>query len=72
LLRADRSFADLAGQPDMGAPLVLRRPELVGLRKWRVRDFEDVLIFYRPRPDGVSIVRVLHAATDWWRLLGLV
>lgn len=55
----------------MGAPLVLRRPELAGLRKWRVREFEDVLIFYRPRPDGVSIVRVLHGAMDWWQLLGL-
>ena len=72
LVRAEQSFADLAAQPEMGAPLVLRNPQIVGLRKWRVRDFEDVLIFYRPRPDGVSIVRVLHGAMDWWRLLGLV
>jgi toxin ParE1/3/4 len=27
-------------------------------------------VFYEPRPDGVSIVRVLHAASDWWGLLG--
>ena len=72
LVRAEQSFAELAAQPEMGAPLALRRPDLVELRKWRVRDFEDVLIFYRPRPDGVSIVRVLHGAIDWWRLLGLV
>lgn len=72
LVRAEQSFADLAAQPELGAPLVLRNPQIVGLRKWRVRDFEDVLIFYRPRPDGVSIVRVLHGAMDWWRLLGLV
>ena len=69
---AEQSFADLVAQPEIGAPLTLRRPELGGLRKWRVRDFEDVLIFYRPRPDGVSIVRVLHGAMDWWRVLGLV
>ncbi len=72
LVQAEQSFSDLVAQPEMGALLVLRRPELAGLRKWRVRDFEDVLIFYRPRPDGVSIVRVLHGAMDWWRLLGLV
>ena len=72
LARAEQSFADLVAHPEMGAPLVLRRPELAGLRKWRVRNFEDVLIFYRPRPEGVSIVRVLHGAMDWWRLLGLV
>jgi toxin ParE1/3/4 len=33
LVRAEQSFSDLAAQPEMGAPLVLRRPELVGLRK---------------------------------------
>jgi len=40
--------------------------------KWRVPDFEDFLIFYLPRRDGISVVRVLHAAQDWWSLLGMV
>ena len=35
-----------------------------------VKDFAKHLIFYMPRPDCVSIVRVLHAATNWWTLLG--
>jgi len=68
--QAEASFDDLAEQPKMGAPLMLSRPELAGLRKWRVKDFDDHLIFYMPRPDGVSIVRVLYAARDWWSLLG--
>ena len=55
----------------MGAPLVSRRPELAGLRKWRVSDFKDVLIFYLPHDRGISIVRVLRGARDWWHLLGL-
>jgi toxin ParE1/3/4 len=55
----------------IGAPLILRPPELAELRKWRVKDFDNHLIFYLPRPDGVSIVRVLHAASDWWGLLGI-
>src|ERR1039457_5863364 len=71
LLNAEASFADLAEHPDMGAPLVLRRPELAELRKWRVKDFEHFLIFYQPRGDGASIVRVLHANQDWWRTLGV-
>lgn len=29
------------------------------------------MVFYLPRADGVSIVRVLHAARDWWGLLGI-
>ena len=56
----------------MGAPLAWRSPKLAGLRKWRVSGFENFLIFYLPRPGGVSIVRVLHAAQDWWALLGIV
>ena len=71
LSQAEASFDDLLKQPKMGAPLTLQRAELNGLRKWRVKDFDNVLIFYLPHPDGVLIVRVLHAARDWWSLLGI-
>jgi toxin ParE1/3/4 len=70
LANAEASFNDLVLQPMIGAPLTLRHPDLAGIRKWRVTDFDNHLIFYLPRPDGVSIVRVLHAARDWWGLLG--
>ena len=52
------------------AALNLKHPDLANLRKWRVKDFDNHLIFYMPCPDGVSVVRVLHAASDWWALLG--
>lgn len=55
----------------MGAPLTLRHPNLTGMRKRRVIDFDNFLIFYFPRPDGVSIVRILHSAQNWGKLLGL-
>ena len=42
------------------------------MRKWHVKEFEKFLIFYMPSRGGVSIVRVLHAAQDWWGLLGLL
>jgi len=54
LTNAEASFNLLATQPFMGAPLVLRRPEPAGLRKWRVDDFDGSLIFYMPRQDGIS------------------
>ena len=41
------------------------------MRKWGVKGFDTVLVFYLPRNDDVAIVRVLHAARDWWGLLGL-
>jgi toxin ParE1/3/4 len=43
LRNAEASFSLLATQPNMGAPLSLRRPELAGLRKWRVGQFRDEL-----------------------------
>ena len=71
LERAEPSFGDLAGQPLMGAPVPFKHADLAGLRKWRIKDFDNHLIFYQPRHNGVSIARVLHAASDWWTLLGL-
>ena len=71
LLSAEKSFNDLCQHPQMGAPLTLRSAKLTGLRRWPVSGFENILIFYLPRRAGVSIVRVLHAAQDWWRLLGI-
>jgi toxin ParE1/3/4 len=69
LTNAESSFSDLASHSMIGAAVKLRHPDLVAIRKWRVKDFDKHLIFYVPRSDGVSILRVLHAARDWWRLL---
>ena len=33
--------------------------------------FDKHLIFYLPRSDGISVVRVLHAARDWRTLFGV-
>jgi toxin ParE1/3/4 len=70
LTHARSTFADLAEQPRIGAPLHLSNPALEHVRKWRVSGFESYLVFYLPRPDGVSVIRVLHAASDWWGLFG--
>lgn len=72
LASVDESFRDLASHPEIGTAVSLGDPKLTGLRKWRVNGFEKFLIFYLPRGDGISIVRVLHAAQDWWRLLGII
>ncbi|URI11296.1 type II toxin-antitoxin system RelE/ParE family toxin [Aquincola tertiaricarbonis] len=61
----------LATQPTMGSPLRLRSAQLAGLRKWRISGFDNVLVFYLPRADGISVIRILHAAQDWWRLVGM-
>ena len=72
LARAEESFRALSLHPQMGVALSLHGPKLAGLRKWQVNGFEKFLIFYQPRPEGVTIVRVLHATQDWWGLLGIL
>jgi toxin ParE1/3/4 len=67
---AEESFRELARYPAMGVRLPLGRA--TGIRKWQVKGFESFLVFYLARQDGVSIVRVLHAAQDWWRVVGLI
>jgi Arc/MetJ-type ribon-helix-helix transcriptional regulator len=36
---------------EMGAALASTRPEFSALRKSRIRDFDNFLIFYEPRPE---------------------
>lgn len=72
LMRAEATFLTLAEHPKMGSPLQLRNPRLAELRKWRVQEFENFLVFYVPRSNGVSLVRVLYATQDWWGVLGLI
>ncbi|MGS0744286.1 type II toxin-antitoxin system RelE/ParE family toxin [Glaciimonas sp. GG7] len=72
LINAEASFADLSEHPAMDSPLNLRSPELKGMRKWQVRGFDNILIFYLPRDgNGVSVGRVLHVTQDWWKLLSV-
>ena len=72
LMQAEESFSDLAKHPALGVDLGLPRAGMAGIRRWHVKGFEKFLIFYQSRRDCVSIVRVLHAAQDWWGLLGLI
>ena len=65
LTNTEADFNNLAGQPLIGVLLTLRHPALAGMRKWRIKDFENHLVFYLPNADGVSMVRVLHVARDW-------
>lgn len=54
----------LAEAPMIGIARTCRNPALTGLRMLPVRGFSRHLIFYRPMPDKIEIVRVLHGARD--------
>jgi toxin ParE1/3/4 len=58
------SFEALARTPKAGAPCGFTKPSTKRLRRWPVKDFENWLIFYLPKRNGVEIVHVLHGARD--------
>jgi len=54
----NRHFRTLARQPNMGRS----RPELA--TNLRSLPLGHYILFYRPRPGGVEIIRVLHGARN--------
>jgi toxin ParE1/3/4 len=64
LLAAHETFSLLATQPEMGWYCRLKDPRVASLRVFRVSGFERMLVLYRPRPDGVEILRVVHGSRD--------
>lgn len=58
------AFDALARMPEMGARREFDNPALEDIRMWPTRGFEKHLVFYRPIPNGIDVIRVLHAARD--------
>jgi toxin ParE1/3/4 len=57
----ERTFAMLSEHPRAGQ----ERPELaLGLRSIPLRKYKNYLVFYRPLPDVIEIIRVVHGARD--------
>lgn len=61
---ARQTFNQLAKNPGIGTVYKVSKPELRGLRKWRVKKFDKYIIFYRYCNDLVEIVRILYAGRD--------
>ena len=68
LRNACQSFDQLAVTPRIGAGRKFRNPKYADVRMWRVHGFEKHLIFYCPRKDGVSVMRVIYGTRNIERL----
>ena len=64
LQAAETTISDLAAMPEMGSLQHFTNPRFAGTRRWRVRGFDNYLIFYRPLPNGIEILRVLYASRN--------
>jgi toxin ParE1/3/4 len=61
---AQQAFWQLACMPGLGSLQDFQDPRLAGLRCGLVPGYKRYLIFYRPIPDGIEVLRVLHGARD--------
>ena len=65
----ESAYTQLAEMPRMGAPAKVRQRKHSDTRIWRIREFEEYLIAYKPRRGGVGIERIIHAKQDYQRIL---
>lgn len=56
------AFDDLAAMPGKGSLKQFRNPRLRGIRSWFVPGFRKHLIFYRPIPNGIEVLAVIHGS----------
>lgn len=61
-------FAALLRHPGIGAPRDFPNSRYAGMRSWSVKGFEKILIFYRPTPEGIEVLRILHGTRDLHRI----
>jgi toxin ParE1/3/4 len=61
---AEKTFEALAATPRMGTFYQCKRAQLEGIRFFPVSKFQNYVIYYREQPQGIEIVRVLHAHMD--------
>lgn len=54
----------LSTTPDIGRSREFNNRELVGIRSFSVRDFDQYLIFYQSADGFIFILAVLHGARD--------
>jgi toxin ParE1/3/4 len=60
----DETCALLVKQPRIGRSYDSGIPELAGLRRMPVKEFENYLIFYLPHSGGIDVIRAIHGARD--------
>jgi len=58
---AENTFELLADSPHIGTPYHPRRTQLKGVRFFPIDKFHSYLIYYRDQPEGIEVIRVLHA-----------
>jgi toxin ParE1/3/4 len=63
-VQAEATFARLARVPGLGTRYEPDEPLYADLHYFPISRFRKYLVFYRPVPGGIEVLRVLHGARD--------
>jgi len=66
---AEAAYRFLLRHPSIGKPCRIRRHREQGVREFGITGFPRHLVFYRAIPEGIEIIRVVHASRDLETLL---
>jgi toxin ParE1/3/4 len=61
---AEATFAQILTVPRIGKSVDFVLEQMGEIRQWRIKNFQDYLVFYRVQDDQIEILRVLHGARD--------
>lgn len=65
LVAVEDAIELIAKNPFIGSVREFQNPKLKNLRMWRVKDYENYLIFYTVEENAVKIIRFLNAKRDY-------
>jgi toxin ParE1/3/4 len=71
LAAASRACDFLVEVPEAGGVWPTTNTRFEGIRVWPIRRFKKYLIFYRPVPGGIEVIRVLFGSQDLTEIFGM-
>lgn len=69
---AEATFAQILTVPRIGKSLDFLSERMGEVRQWRIKNFQDYLVFYRLQDERVEILRILHGARDLDNILSIL
>jgi toxin ParE1/3/4 len=69
LAAARKLYGTLAAMPAMGSLWEAENPRFADVRHFPIPRYPNYVVFYRPLPDGVEILHILHGARDLGTIL---
>jgi toxin ParE1/3/4 len=66
---AESTFAKILMVPRIGKSVDFVLERMGEVRQWRIKNFQDYLVFYCGQEDRIEILRILHGARDLEGLL---